>query len=117
MPTHFATTRIQHPKIFRVERVTEAKEYAILWSSGPDVVTESAFGIRDTFFEDGGEENDDRKGVGRGEGVASTLREGRGITRDGSLIVDPGSLVVNANSFSWRGRGNAALESPPPTAV
>ena len=109
----------------RADLRTEAAEYAVLWSTGPDVVTESALGVRDTFFDDDDDDDDDDGaaaaaassssiggGVHRGRDVAETLTDGQGTTRDGTLIADPGSLVVNANSFSWRGRGNAALKSP-----
>jgi hypothetical protein len=85
----------------RVLREREAKggcnqEYTVLFTTGPDVTSEVAQGQRAVGKVCGGS---------RGYGAAATTS----ADALNMLVVDPKSLVVNANSFTWRGASNSAL--------
>jgi hypothetical protein len=68
-----------------------------LYSSGPDVVTECAFGVRRSDEMDG-------------TTTKSTMMEEEDevvknhMTRDKVLVVDPGPNLINGNMFSWRNK-------------
>lgn len=70
---------------------------ATLYSSGPDVVTECAFGVR---------RYDDLDGTA----IVSPIKEDEEevvknqMTKEKVLVVDPGPNLVNGNTFSWRNR-------------
>jgi hypothetical protein len=78
------------------------QEYSVLFSTGPDVLTEVAYGNRRVWQQGDPVGND--KCVGllpvRFEDNAHTHRMN---------VVDPKAMVLNANSFSWRGKENAAF--------
>ena len=65
----------------------------VLFTSGPDVVSEAVQGAR--------------------EAVAFGARGADAAPLAGVAVLDPGPLIVNANSFTWRGHGNPALAKPP----
>ena len=54
--------------------------------------------------------------LGRGDRPAffsyAVCAHASGVGR-GVAVLDPGPLIVNANSFTWRGHGNPALAEPP----
>ena len=68
-------------------------EYGVLFTSGPDVVSEAVQGAR--------------------EAVTFGARGADAAPLAGVAVLDPGPLIVNANSFTWRGHGNPALAEPP----
>ena len=82
----------------RLERASSAagvpcdEEYQVLFTSGPDVLTEAAFGNRD---------------VG---GTTCTAAAGASAGAHGVVVVDPGALVRNSNRGSWRGESNSARQ-------
>ena len=82
-------------------------EYQVLFTTGPDVVTEMAYGNRNVETASLG-----GSGVGGNGGVCQTAarskagRRMRTAQERGMLVIDPKSMVMNANTFSWRnGRG------------
>eukprot|EP00980_Cylindrotheca_fusiformis_P023641 scaffold10700_cov108-Cylindrotheca_fusiformis.AAC.5 len=81
---HFNVTTIQQ------------KIPATLYSSGPDVVTECAFGVR---------RSDEMHGTAA-EATSNMDSEDevltRHMTKDRVLVVDPGPNLINGNTFSWR---------------
>jgi len=97
--------------------------YEVLWSTGPDSLTEAVLGIRDAGFDDdvpdisssAGEASlphhrfcSKASGVGQGElRQAGQQRDDcaghdRLVTNEGALILDPRSHLFNANSWTWR---------------
>ena len=65
-------------------------EYNVLYTTGPDVISEVAQGQRS---------------IGKCGGIAAAT-SAKALNM---LMADPKSLVMNANSFTWRGRSNSAL--------
>ena len=88
-------------------------EYQVLFTTGPDVVTEVAHGNRNVETAGVGDSSvGGSSGVGGHGGVcqaAARSRAGRRMRtaqERGMLVIDPKSMVMNANTFSWRnGRG------------
>lgn len=81
------------------EGAVRAKEYEVLWATGPDLLTESVLGVRES--------------VGPGvAGLADPAPSAPALfTRDSHriLIVDPKAHLYNANTWSWRGKANPAM--------
>ena len=72
-------------------------EYTVLFTTGPDLTSEVAQGLRD--------------GIGRcGTDLGGAHTTYRALNM---LVADPKSLVLNANSFTWRGPRNTALRHEP----
>ena len=65
-------------------------EYNVLYTTGPDVISEVAQGQR---------------AIDKCGGIAAAT-SAKALNM---LMADPKSLVMNANSFTWRGRSNSAL--------
>ena len=72
----------------RIQRLaaTPKTDESILYSSGPDVISECAYGVRDRDYQ------------GQQVGTADVL------------IVDPGPLLMNGNSFTWRNNPKATAQ-------
>eukprot|EP00527_Entomoneis_sp_CCMP2396_P006388 CAMPEP_0198155282 /NCGR_PEP_ID=MMETSP1443-20131203/69053_1 /TAXON_ID=186043 /ORGANISM="Entomoneis sp., Strain CCMP2396" /LENGTH=337 /DNA_ID=CAMNT_0043822027 /DNA_START=35 /DNA_END=1048 /DNA_ORIENTATION=+ len=85
-----ATYRIL--KVSKEDLDLDSRLLATLYSSGPDVVTECAFGVREKGFQgSAGRPLQDEEEV-----VQSN------ITKDKVLVKDPGPNIVNGNTFSWK---------------
>lgn len=100
-------------------REEEARIYEVLFSTGPDVVSEAAAALAVGAKTVGGRETP-AGGEGAGhpsEAAAADESPSEahaliGGTGSHVLLVDPGPMVVNANSWSWRGSGNVAMKEP-----
>jgi hypothetical protein len=78
-------------------------EYTVLFTTGPDVTSEVAQGQRSIH------------GCGRAAAAADDDGDSAGAAHSyNMLVVDPRSLVMNANSFTWRGASNSALAHDTP---
>ena len=114
------------------------KEYTVLYSTGPDVVTEGAFGARDPGNEGAPGRAQLRFPFAGYDRPPSPLPlrlpphyhyhlryhndnnrktdhqdmgsdTFQGVLGDGSMFADPQNLLVNINAFTWRGTFNEAL--------
>jgi hypothetical protein len=68
-----------------------------LYSSGPDVVTECAFGVRRSDEMDG---TTTKSNMMEEEDEVVKYH----MTRDKVLVVDPGPNLINGNTFSWKNK-------------
>ena len=88
----------------------EGREYEVVFSTGPDVMSEAAATVA------GGAARRRPTGAtasatAANDGSPSEPHALIGPTGSRVLLVDPGAMVVNANSWSWRGAGNVAMET------
>jgi hypothetical protein len=83
---------------------SEDIDYLILYTTGPDAFTEASIGIRDADYSP-------LEGTAVVEGPVTEPVEKRWLSPDQVLVVDPGPLLWNGNTFSWRGSA-AALGIP-----
>jgi hypothetical protein len=75
-------------------------DYRILYTTGPDVFTEASIGIRDKDYTP-------PKSLAAHKGSGAEPLEKRWLSPDQVLVVDPGPLLWNGNTFSWRGSSEA----------
>mmetsp|Transcript_36312 Transcript_36312/g.75556 ORF Transcript_36312/g.75556 Transcript_36312/m.75556 type:complete len:341 (-) Transcript_36312:603-1625(-) len=79
-------------KVHKADHQLEERIPRVLYSSGPDVICECAFGVRDKYF--------------KGTSISIPQNEDEvirtRITTDNVLVVDPGPNLVNGNTFSWK---------------
>ena len=101
----------------------EGREYEVLFTTGPDVVTEAAaalavgaktVGARESPIKGNvvGPDVDTALSFAEMDGSPSEAHALVGDAGSHILLVDPGPMVLNANSWTWRGAGNAAMKQP-----
>ena len=101
----------------------EGREYEVLFTTGPDVVSEAAAALAAGANTVGARETPALSGVvGPNVHAAMSFAEDDkspaeahalvGGAGSHVLLVDPGAMVLNSNTWSWRGKGNAATQKP-----
>ena len=86
-------------KKYRKQHIWTDRVATTLYSTGPDVVTECAFGVRDADTPD--------LRIGRKPENEENIALRTHVTSQNVLVVDPGPLLRNGNTFSWK-NGRAA---------